>query len=665
MVCFAACQAEATSDEQGERSSSGPHEPCSVPQTSQPCRRHAHAATLSALSEWPWTWGSPTVRTTSGRSASGSAPSTRSRSPPCTVKGPCTPLPHSARQGRWVRRFGSPRWANPGLGPATTRTRPVSRHVAWLRQGLPVEKRGRVRGVVGWRDGGHWPQVVQRFGERHVQWTPPGVPPGHRAWLGAGRCVLWTTRLLRRLRRHPARLNGRCASGELHFGGCFARARVRPHPPGGPRSSWSGMRAWVASAKAGPWFNAAVPTCTRLARGEGGQGQAERVVGGRPFVHAHVHFQVRVVVHGHHQRGVARSWAGHDVAHAAFDEHFRDDGRGGMRTGLSWDVGHVSKVGAVKGGMQGRRNEVWPPFLATLPPQKNLRRCLRRRTSSRPLGPKWRTSDSRNTRIQGRGPTQESCVVHAVVGFLVANECGRLRDRESAYGRRGVQGLGQPVQVATAGGRDACFEVGEFAVVLSFGPSCTMWVAPFWASTLRMWSVTSRCSTRSLSVQAADGFRRVPARDTVSTSCCWARNKSSVWPRTTCPLQGGASGKPTRWGASDRGWQRLLRASPRRSVVGLGTPRPWPKRLLKWRRGPGPHCLCALLATWKEAAAFWPKSGFQGWEIHTRPRGRSTTAPAKHPPGQTARSETWWSRLTQGPWCGCRGFRADSTTIAG
>lgn len=128
MVCLAACQAEATSGGQDERSASGPHEPCSVPQTSQPSPSTCTCANPSSAFRMALDMGGrPTVRTTSGRSDSGSAPSTRRRSPPCTVKGPCTPLPHSARQGRWVRRFGSPRWANPGLGPATTRTRPVSR----------------------------------------------------------------------------------------------------------------------------------------------------------------------------------------------------------------------------------------------------------------------------------------------------------------------------------------------------------------------------------------------------------------------------------------------------------------------------------------------------------------------------------------------------------
>ena len=125
------------------------------------------------------------------------------------------------------------------------------------------------------------------------------------------------------------------------------------------------------------------------------------------------------------------------------------------------------------------------------------------------------------------GPPQEPGVVHPVVGFLAANECGRLFDRKSAHGGRGVQGLGQLVQVASAGGRDACFEVNEFAVSPVFRSVKRDVGGPFWANTSRMWSVTSCCSTRSLSVQATDGFLRVPARDTVSTSCCWARNKSS------------------------------------------------------------------------------------------------------------------------------------------
>ena len=91
------------------------------------------------------------------------------------------------------------------------------------------------------------------------------------------------------------------------------------------------MRAWVASASAGPWFRAAVPDVHTAGTGVNvARAKPKRVVGGRAFVHAHVHLQIRVVVHGHDQRGVAGTWTCHDVANAKFDEHFRDDGRSGM-----------------------------------------------------------------------------------------------------------------------------------------------------------------------------------------------------------------------------------------------------------------------------------------------------------------------------------------------
>ena len=64
--------------------------------------------------------------------------------------------------------------------------------------------------------------------------------------------------------------------------------------------------------------------------GECGQGQTQGVVGGRAFVHADMHLQIRVVVHGHDQGGVPGTWTCHDMANAEFDEHFRDDGRSGM-----------------------------------------------------------------------------------------------------------------------------------------------------------------------------------------------------------------------------------------------------------------------------------------------------------------------------------------------
>ena len=73
-------------------------------------------------------------------------------------------------------------------------------------QGLPVEKRGRVRGVVGWRDGGHRPQVVQRFGERHVQ-------------VDTSRCSSGAT-------VHGLVQGGACFGPQGFFGGCVGIQHV-------------------------------------------------------------------------------------------------------------------------------------------------------------------------------------------------------------------------------------------------------------------------------------------------------------------------------------------------------------------------------------------------------------------------------------------------------
>ena len=180
---------EATSSGQVASRASGPPTLATCPTRSSLGRRHACAAVRQGVADGLGHGGRPTVRTTSGRSASGIAPFTEKRSPPCTVKGPCTPLPHSARHGRLMRRFWLPRWVSPGLGPATTRAFPLVK-ARWKDSGKVCTKRGEGVASVSSSSGsgGHRSQIVERLGKRHVQMHALQVRRlVLRAWPGAWR----------------------------------------------------------------------------------------------------------------------------------------------------------------------------------------------------------------------------------------------------------------------------------------------------------------------------------------------------------------------------------------------------------------------------------------------------------------------------------------------